>query len=342
MRLAIYGAGSIGTALGAFLTKNGVAIDLFNHNRPHVEALCKNGAHIVGTVDFTIPVHAYLPEEMTGIYDVVFLMTKQLDNRRVLEGILPHLGPQSIVCTMQNGLPEPSVAAVVGPDRTFGCTVSWGATLKEPGIVELTSEPTQAALAFNLGTMTGLHDPLLEEIARILGLMGNVTIETNLMGARWSKLLVNAAFSGLGTCFDCTFGGVSDNRIALKAAQRIIKEGIDVARLSGVKMEPIQGKDIVKLFDYRGWFKRWLGLLLIPIAIKKHRAIRPSMLQDLERGKKCEIGAINGAIAAQGDVVGLDTPFDDLVVAIVKEIEAGTAKPGWHHLDRFAKLLHRH
>ncbi|MDP3131093.1 MAG: ketopantoate reductase family protein [Bacillota bacterium] len=342
MRLAIYGAGSIGTALGAFLTRNGVAIDLFNHNRPHVEALRKSGARIVGTVDFTVPVRALFPEEMTGIYDVVFLMTKQLDNRRVLEGILPHLGPQSIVCTMQNGLPEPSVASVLGPDRTYGCTVGWGATLKEPGIVELTSEPTREALAFNLGAMTGRHDAMLDEIARILSLMGNVTIERNLMGARWSKLLVNAAFSGLGTCFGCTFGGVSDHRIALLAAQRIIKEGIDVARLSGVTMEPIQGKDIVKLFDYRGWFKRQFGLILIPIAIKKHRAIRPSMLQDLERGKKCEIDAINGAIAAQGDIVGLDTPFDDLVVAIVKEIETGNAQPGWHHLERFAGLLNQH
>ncbi len=341
MRLAIYGAGSIGTVLGAYLTQSGVAIDLFNHNRPHVEALKKNGARIVGTVDVTVPVAAFLPDEMTGIYDVVFLMTKQLDNRRVLEGILPHLGPQSVVCTMQNGLPEPSVASVVGPERTFGCTVGWGATLKEPGVVELTSEPTRASLAFNLGTMTGRKDDVLDEIARILGVMGQVTIEQNLMGARWAKLLVNAAFSGLGTCFGCTFGGVSDNRTALSAAQRIIKEGIDVARQSGVTIEPIQGKDIVKLFDYHGWFKRKLGLILIPIAIKKHRAIRPSMLQDLERGKKCEIGAINGAIAAQGDAVGFDTPFDDLVVTIVKEIEAGTSAPGWHHLPRFRALLEK-
>lgn len=339
MRLAIYGAGSIGTVLGAYLAKNGVAVDLFNHNRAHVEALQKNGAHVIGTVDFTVPVSAFLPEEMEGLYDVIFLMTKQLDNRRVLEGLLPHLADDGVVCTMQNGLPEPSVASVVGANRTFGCAVGWGAALKEPGVVEQTSEPTEEALAFSLGSLSNHAEEKLAEVAGILRHMGHVTIEPNFMGARWSKLLVNGAFSGLGTVFGCTFGEVADHRVALKASQRIIKEAIDVARRSGIKIEPIQGKDIVKLFDYHGWFKRQLGLLLIPIAIKKHRSIRPSMLQDLERGKKCEIDAINGAIAAQGDAVGIETPFDDLVVKIVKEIEKGTEKPGWHHLEGFSRLL---
>jgi 2-dehydropantoate 2-reductase len=341
MRLAIFGAGSIGTVLGAFLTKKGVSVDLFNHNRPHVEALRLHGAHIIGTVDFTVPVNVFFPEEMEGLYDIVFLMTKQLNNQTVLQGILPHLAPNGAVCTMQNGLPEPSVAFVVGKERTYGCAVGWGATLKEPGVVELTSEPTPEALAFSLGSMTGQDDAKLKEIASILENMGQVTVETNFMGARWAKLLVNAAFSGLGTVFGCTFGEVAENPIALRASQRIIKETIDVARLSGVRIEPIQGKDIVKLFDYHGWFKQRLGLILIPIAIKKHRAIRPSMLQDLEKGKKCEIDAINGAIAAQGDEVQMETPWNDLVVTIVKEIERGITKPGWHHLNRFSEWMVR-
>jgi len=81
MRSAIYGAGSLGTVLGAYLTRNGVEIDLINRNKAHVEALRQNGAHITGTVDLSVPVHALLPEEMTGKYDIIFLMTKQLNNR---------------------------------------------------------------------------------------------------------------------------------------------------------------------------------------------------------------------------------------------------------------------
>jgi len=339
MRIAIYGAGAIGTVLGAYLAKAGVPVDLFNHNAKHVEALNQHGAHIVGTVDFIQRVNAYLPEAMTGTYDVIFLMTKQLDNANVVASFVPFLAPDGVVCTMQNGLPEPSVAAVVGEGRTFGCAVGWGATLRSPGVAELTSEPTPEALAFSLGSMTGGWDGRLVALAKTLAKMGAVTIEENFMGARWAKLLVNAAFSGLSTCFDATFGDVAANKKSRLVAQRVIKECIEVARRSGVKIEPIQGKDVVKLLDYRGWFKQKISFLIIPIAIKKHRLIRASMLQDLARGRRTEIDAINGAVAAQGDKIGFETPYNDMIVAIVKDIEAAREKSGWNNLSRFEPLL---
>ncbi|MBQ7194231.1 MAG: hypothetical protein IJS07_01180 [Bacteroidales bacterium] len=76
MRSAIYGAGSLGTILGAFITKNGGQVDLINHNKAHVEALRTRGAKITGTLEFTQKVSAYTDEEMSGTYDIIFLMTK--------------------------------------------------------------------------------------------------------------------------------------------------------------------------------------------------------------------------------------------------------------------------
>ena len=76
MRYAIYGAGSLGTVLGAYITQNGGTIDLINRNRAHVEALNTHGATITGTVEMNVPVTAITPEEMTGLYDVILLMTK--------------------------------------------------------------------------------------------------------------------------------------------------------------------------------------------------------------------------------------------------------------------------
>ncbi len=75
-RYAIYGAGSLGTVLGAYITKNGGQIDLINRNKAHVEALRKNGARITGTVEMTVPVTAMTPDEMSGKYDVILLLTK--------------------------------------------------------------------------------------------------------------------------------------------------------------------------------------------------------------------------------------------------------------------------
>ena len=66
MRIAIYGAGSLGTILGAYLTKAGLNCELINRNQAHVEALRTQGARVTGTVELTVPVKALLPQEMSG------------------------------------------------------------------------------------------------------------------------------------------------------------------------------------------------------------------------------------------------------------------------------------
>ena len=141
MKTAIYGAGSLGTVLGAYLAKAGVDVDLITRNREHVDALNKDGAKIIGTVNMTVPVHALTPDEMTEKYELIILLTKQLDNVNVLKNLQKNMTDDCIVCTLQNGLPELSVSEVVGEDRTMGCTVAWGATLHGKGVSELTSEP---------------------------------------------------------------------------------------------------------------------------------------------------------------------------------------------------------
>ena len=138
MKVAILGCGAMGTVLGAYMTKNGCDVEMIDSYQAHVDALNEKGAHIVGTVDFTVPVKAVTPEQMEGIYDIVFLFTKQTANDVVLPNLLPHLGPDSTVCTLQNGVPEPYVASYVGESRTVGGTVLWGATFMEPGVSELT------------------------------------------------------------------------------------------------------------------------------------------------------------------------------------------------------------
>ena len=155
-RYAIYGAGSLGTVLGAYITKNGGEIDLINRNRAHVDALNEKGATITGKVELNVPVKAILPDNMEGKYDVILLMTKQLFNREVVSMLRDYLADDGVIVTLQNGLPEPIIAEIVGAHRTMGCTVEWGATLKEPGVCELTSEPE--SLSFHMGKMDGITD----------------------------------------------------------------------------------------------------------------------------------------------------------------------------------------
>ena len=95
---AIYGAGSLGTVLGAYITKNGGEIDLINRNKAHVAALNEKGAKITGTVEMTVQVTAFTPDEMTKKYDVIFLMTK-LFRKKYLKKSRPRpsaYGPKQI------------------------------------------------------------------------------------------------------------------------------------------------------------------------------------------------------------------------------------------------------
>lgn len=336
-RFAIYGAGSLGTVLGAYITKNGGEIELINRNKAHVDALNKNGATITGTVELNVPVKAYTPDKMSGKYDVFILLTKQLQNKEVVNNLKEYLSKDGVIVTLQNGLPEPGIAEIVGSNHTMGCVVEWGATLVSPGVCKLTS--CTDSLSFHMGKMDGISDEQFKMVKDLLELMCPVHTEENLIGARWSKLLINATFSGLGTVVGGVFGDVSENKYARKVAIRCMKECIDVGHAAGVTFAPVQGKNITKLFYYKSALKRTVATMLIPIAMKKHRNIEPSMLQDLKNGKPCEIDAINGIVCEYGKKNNISTPINDRIVEIIKKIQSGELKAQKENIMLFDDLL---
>ena len=333
MRAAIYGAGSLGTILGAYITKNGGNIELINRNKAHVEALQAKGAKIVGTLEFVQPVNAYTPDAMSGKYDVLFLMTKQQHNAEVATMLKEYLAEDGVLVTFQNGLPEVQLAEILGEGRVLGCTVAWGATLQSPGVCELTSEPD--ALSFSLGAISKKHNKHFDKVKELLSLMGTVDVEDNFLGTRWSKLLINAAFSGMSAVLGCTFGEAAKPKASRRIVQDLIKECIDVCAVGGIRIEPVQGKDIVKLLNYTNALKRAFSFFIIPIAIRKHAKLKASMLQDLEKGKLTEVDAINGAVSAYGRKVGCPTPMNDRVVEIIHRIEKGELRPCRENLRLF-------
>lgn len=333
MRTAIYGAGSLGTILGAFINKAGVPIELINRNKAHIEALKANGAHVTGTMDFIQPVTAYTPDEMTGEYDIIFLMTKQQNNKEVVEKLKNYLAPDGVLVTFQNGLPEMQIAEILGEEHVLGCTVAWGATMQGPGVCELTSEPD--ALSFSLGSISEKRSVHFDKVKELLEMMGTVDVEENFIGTRWSKLLINASFSGMSAVLGCTFGEAAKPRDSRRIVQALIKECIDVCATGGIRIEPVQGKDIVKLLDYKNPVKKAISFFIIPIAISKHAKLKASMLQDLEKGKLTEVDAINGSVSDYGRKVGCPTPMNDKVVEIIHNIEQGKMKPGFENLKYF-------
>ncbi len=335
MKYAIYGVGALGTVLAAYLAEAGETFDCIVHSDKTAEIFNTEGARVIGKRQMRVPVTAVKHTDVTEKYDIVFLLTKQLTNGETVPEIATMLEPDGVICTMQNGLPEAQIAEVVGKERTFGCTIGWGATNAGAGVSELTSEPVPDALSFGLGSYAGIRDEHFDEIVRILSIMGEVEIEDNFIGTRWVKLLVNSAFSGMSAVCGETFGTIAKNKKSRKIIQKIIKECIDVAKAADIKIEKIQGTDVAKLFDYKGGFKKKISFMLIPLAIKKHRALKASMLQDIEKDIPCEIDFINGIVCDFGKKYQIPTPVNDKVCEIVHKIEAKELKPDFNNVKLF-------
>ncbi len=333
LRCAVYGAGAMGTTLGAYIVKNGGKADLFSRNYEHVSAIRKSGAHISGDgVDFCVPVNIYLPDEMRGEYDIIILLTKQTDNKDALPFLKNYLKPDGVICTAQNGLPEDDVAFVVGKERTMGCVVSWGAEMAAPGEVHLTSNPNPKKLRFAIGSPYG-KNPKEKDLKELLSLMGKVDTPKNFSGTRWAKLIINCAYSSVSALSGLTFGEVATSKKYRYVIQYILKECFSVAYKAGVKVGSLQGANIKRLLDFSCEVERRLAYYLIPVAMKNHANIVSGMYYDLKKGRHCEIEYMNGKIIETAEMCDVEVLLNRRVVELIKEIEKGSRKLGVENLD---------
>lgn len=343
MRAAIMGVGSIGLVLGTLINKNGGQIDLIDPYEEHVKALREKGATITGTLDVQgVKVNAYTPAEVEGIYDVIILLTKQTGTREALEALLPHLAEDGVVCTLQNGIPEPLVASIVGEARTMGGIVMFAASFVGPGVTRCTSGKgfMEGSALVELGEVSGEMTPRLKAVQQLLEYAGKCEALDNLMSLRWTKLLINAAASGMSASLGQPMGGFLDDGLAMFALAKIADEAARVTHAKGYGLVEINGSDFKQAlltpgqsaFDKRDFF--------FPIWDKAHRSMKASMLNDLEAQRPTEIDYINGAVYQAGREVGMFTPYNAAVVALVKAAETKKTVPEMGDSMRFFELLY--
>lgn len=336
-RAAIIGAGSLGTIIGALMTKGGRPVDLVDTNQAHVQALMAGGARISGHMTLCQPVRAITPDQMQGPYDLVFLLNKQTANPRVLAHAGPHLHDDSLICTLQNGIPEPAVAAILGGHRVIGGTVGFGATWLGPGQSSLTTTADVVRdHAFEIGGIGGVTLPRLTLAQTYLECVGRTRVLQDLMGVRWSKLLMNATLSGMSAALGCSFGDVLDDRTAIWSVMQIADEVVRAAGAEGHRMAPMQGEDF-RMFERPGDDAAIFAMIYRIWG--PHRMLRASMLQDLEKRQETEIAFINGLVCDTGRRHGFPTPFNDLVTRLVRDAQSRRAVPGFDSIRQFADLL---
>ncbi|MEK4057030.1 ketopantoate reductase family protein [Paenibacillus sp. FSL F4-0087] len=339
MRIAILGAGSLGTIAGAYIAAGGQDVELIDVYQAHVDALNQTGAQITGTTDFQAKVKAITPDDMSGTYDLVLLLTKQLYNESVLKDLLPYLDDQSVVLSLQNGIPEEKVASIVGRERVIAGSVEFGATFIEPGVSRLTTEFNRfKQYAFQIGELNGETTERIQQIKSILDLVGGTHISDNLVGTKWSKLLINNAFSGLSAALNVEYGVVLDHDISIVSAVRIADETIKVGHANGVKFATMGGFDIESLEIQRDKDipER---IETLRILMESSRLLKASMLQDLEKQRQTEIDYINGVVPRSASGKQISTPYNDMVVKLVKQAEESQTVPDFETNIKFFEEL---
>lgn len=335
MKVAVLGAGAMGTILGAYLTKGGCDTVLIDNYQAHVDALNEKGASVIGYEEFTVPVKAITPEQMEGTYDIVFLFTKQTANDQILPVLLPHLNGDSVVCTLQNGVPEPYVAKHVGAERTVGGAVVYSATFMGPGQSKLTQDIRTQTHLFVIGEMDGKITDRIQKVAQVLELMGPVHITSTLMSSRWQKLIYNACVSGMSAALNTTFGGVVSDNKSRACATYIGNELLRCCAAEGYTMEPLIKDYSPELLAIRDEEEYKKAQLLFWDIYQISMDSKASMLQDLEHGRKTEVSMINGYVCEVGRKHGIPTPFNDTVVEIVTKIENHELELSWDNIRFF-------
>ncbi len=312
MRVLIAGAGALGSVFGGFLRRAGLEVTLLGR-APHLEAIARDGLTVDGIWGaFHVAGFATATDvaELRGPFDVAFVPVKAYDTRAVADAIAPLLSAAGFAISLQNGLGNvEQLEAAVGAERALGARVIFGAVVPAPGAARVTvfADPT-ALGALAPGRCAG-RDAAARRWAGIIDAAGIPAVYTDRMAALlWAKVFYNAALNPLGALLRAPYGALPERGDSRALMDAIIDEAFAVARAEAVQLPWVTAA------EYRAEFYG----RLVP-ATADHRA---SMLQDLERGRRTEVDAINGAVWRRGAARGISTPVNEAFTRLMHLVEA--------------------
>jgi 2-dehydropantoate 2-reductase len=332
-RVLIVGCGGVGGVIAAKLNAAKVVeVHAVSTNPEIHQAVTQDGFRLTG-LDGALtahgPIHAEIPE---GPFDVVLLATRPPQVEEAAKQAVASLHPDGVMVVLQNGLCEPRVAAIAGPERTVGGIVSFGASMYTPGTFELTARG-----GITLGTLDGKTDPRIDRLQHILKPVGSIQTTQNLLGARYSKLALNCAVSGLGTVAGVQLGTLIGQTNARNLALEIMCEVVSISRAEGIDIEPIAGTfDLNWLADphaSRSGPQHWARHAMLLAVGLKYRRLRSSMLRALERGRSPAVEFLNGEVVNRGDTHSVSTPYNQAVRDTVLRIAAKEIHSDMAHIE---------
>ena len=306
MKIAIIGVGAMGSVYAALLASGGHEVWAIDTWTDHVSAIREKGLRVEGASgDRTVRIGATTDAASVRDADLVIIATKDDGVDAAAKAALEIAKPDAPILTIQNGLGSADkVAAIVGSKRIMmGVVGGFGASMKGPGHAH------HNGMEFlRLGEMDGGLSARLEAVAEAWRAGGfKVLTFDDIHKMVWEKLICNCTYSGPCALTGLRVGQVQANPSAWSIATACATEAFQVAKAKGIKLDFEDPVAYVRAFGQK-----------IPNA-------RPSMLLDHMAGRPAEVDAINGAIPREGARIGIATPVNSVVVALLKAKEASFA-----------------
>ncbi|MCW3475628.1 ketopantoate reductase family protein [Limobrevibacterium gyesilva] len=337
-RIAVIGAGAVGGYVGGHLARLGLDVTLVDPWPEHVEAIRANGLNLYGLTAeerCTVRVPTMHLTELQSIarqrpIDIAIVSVKSYDTEWATMMVRQYLSPGGYVVSLQNCINEERIAGIVGWGRVVGCiAAAISVDLYEPGHIRRTVPKGGAShTVFRVGEVHGRVTRRAEELAAMIAPIDSVKVTTNLWGERWSKLCLNGMRNGVSAATGLPGNAVDRDDAIRRFCIRLGGEAVRIGQALGYELEHIGKLDPERLArasegDAKALEEVEAIMLAGTNSGVRSELQRPSMGQDMLKGRRTEIDFMNGFIAAKGTEIGRPAGAHAALTAMVKRVERG-------------------
>ncbi len=343
-RIAMVGAGALGGYVGGWLAHGGHDVTLIDMWPENIEAIRSRGLEFDGLSEAEkITVKSAKTMHLTEVQslakqapiDIAFVSVKSYDTEWATTLIKPYLAAGGFVVSLQNCLNEEKIAAIVGWGKTLGVVASViSVELYEPGrIRRMAPKGGEQHTVFRVGEVHGIVTPRVEQLVGMLAQIDSSKPTTNLWGERWSKLCQNGMANGVAAATGMSGKALDAHAAIRRFSIKLGGEAVRVGQALGyqlVKLGKMEPERLALASEGNADALAEIEQIMHARASANPRADiqRPSMAQDMRKGRRTEIALMNGYIVEKGKLVGIATPAHEKITDVVTRVERGELKPG--------------
>ncbi|NLF80497.1 MAG: 2-dehydropantoate 2-reductase [Clostridia bacterium] len=319
-RIAVIGAGAIGGVTAAYLAAAGYDVTLVCRSEPSAALIRERGLIIHGLRGASCrPLAAVAAiEQLAGSYDYILIVTKAYDLQQAALRALPYLAKCGLIVSLQNGMCLDLLEQTVGAGHAAACVVSWSCTQIAPGELDFTGEG-----GFVIGCR-GNGKSALPGLRQALDKVAPTRIADDILAEIYAKLIINSGVTCGGALSGESLGRMLRRPVARALFIALVREDLALAEALGLQVPPFGGRlDYYRFAAGEGLIARLRRQLILLAIGRRYRKLTSSSLTALRRGQPTEVDFLNGWIAARARELGVATPVNERLVAMIKEIEQG-------------------